>query len=112
MSMNFIKKTQIKAQDKTYVIAILFNRIFTILLVKYFDYSNIFPKKNSTKFLEYIRINDYFIKLKKDKQLFFRPIYSLKPVELKILKIYIKINLVNNFIQLFKFFSRVFIFFN
>ena len=62
--------------------------------------------------LKYIRINNYIIKLKKGKQLFFNPIYSLRLVELKILKIYIKTNLTNIFIQLFKFLVKVFIFFN
>ena len=57
-------------------------------------------------------MNDYTIKLKKDKQLFFKLIYSLKPIELEILKIYIKINLINNFIQLFQFFTRIFILFD
>ena len=53
---------------------------------------------NITKLLEYIKINNYAIKLKKSKQLLFRLIYSLELVELKILKIYIKINLANGFI--------------
>ena len=49
-------------------------------------------------FLKYIKINDYIIKLKKIKQLLFSLIYSLKPTDLKMLNIYIKINLANNFI--------------
>ena len=47
-------------------------------------------------------MNDYIIKLEKNKKLLFELIYNLKLVKLKILKIYIKINLANNFIQLFK----------
>ena len=43
-------------------------------------------------------MNDHAIKLKEDKQPLFSPIYSLKPVELETLKIYIKINLANDFI--------------
>lgn len=57
-------------------------------------------------------MNDYIIKLENYKQSLFSPIYSLELVELKTLKTYIKTNLANNFIQLFKFFIGVFILFN
>lgn len=53
----------------------------------------------------------YIINLQKYKQLFYIFIYSLKLIILKILKIYIEINLLNNFIKLFKLFIKVFIFF-
>lgn len=43
-------------------------------------------------------INIYTIKLKLNNQLSYRLIYSLEPIKLEIIKIYIKINLVNNFI--------------
>ena len=45
-------------------------------------------------------MNEHAIKLEKSKQLFFGLIYSLSPVELKTLKIYIKTNLANGFIRL------------
>ena len=57
-----------------------------------------FFNRKYKKILKHIRINDYIIKLEKDKQSFFRLIYSLKSVELKTLKIYIGINLTNGFI--------------
>ena len=44
------------------------------------------------EFLENIKINNYIIKLDKNKQLFFKLIYSLELIKLKILKVYIKIN--------------------
>ena len=50
------------------------------------------------KLLENTKINEYAIKLEEDKQPLFRLIYSLGPVELKTLKIYIKTNLANSFI--------------
>ena len=40
------------------------------------------------------------MKLEKNKQPSFRLIYNIKPIELKMLKIYIKIHLANNFIGL------------
>ena len=81
-------------------------------MIRYFNYNNIFLAKNIVKFSKYIRIKDYIIKLKKDKQPFFELIYSLKPVKLEILKIYIEIHFVNSFIRLFKFLIKIFVFFN
>ena len=43
-------------------------------------------------------MNDHAIKREKGKQPFFDLIYTLEPIELKILKTYIKINLINGFI--------------
>ena len=51
---------------------------------------------------ENTKINEYAIKLEKDKQPLFGPIYSLRPIELKTLKTYIKTNLANGFIRPFK----------
>ena len=77
---------------------LLFDKVLTIVLAKYSNYKNIFLAKNVIKFPKYIKINNYTIKRKKDKQLFINLIYNLKLVKLEILKAYIKINLVNNFI--------------
>ena len=52
------------------------------------------------KLPEHTGINDYIIKLEKDKQLLFGPIYSIRPVKLETLKTYIKSNLANGFIRL------------
>lgn len=59
---------------------------------------------------EYIGINDYFIDLADNKQLFYGLIYNLKLVEVEILKTYIEINLANEFIQLFEFLAYILIF--
>ena len=59
---------------------------------------NVFLAKNIAKLLEYTKMLDHAIKLKEDKQIAFKLIYNLRPGELKILKIYIKINLANGFI--------------
>ena len=50
------------------------------------------------EFIEYTMINDHAIKLEKDKQLFFSPIYSLKLVKIENFKTHIEISLVNGFI--------------
>ena len=92
------KKVQIKAQVRV----ILFNKTFTKVPVKYSNYSNVFLVKYTAKLLENTKINKHVIKLEKDKQPLFDPIYSQKLIELETLKIYIKTNLINNFIQSFK----------
>ena len=47
-------------------------------------------------------MNKHVIELEKNKQPFFGPIYSLGPIELETLKIYIETNLANGFIWLSK----------
>lgn len=59
-----------------------------------------------------IGINKDAIKLKEGKKSSYRPIYKLKPVKLKILKIYIKIYLKTEIIQSFKFSINAFILFD
>ena len=81
-------------------------------MAKYFNYNNIILAENIIEFIEHIRMNNYIIKLEEDKQSFFKLIYSLGLIKLKMLKIYIKINLANGFIYFSKFFTRIFIIFN
>ena len=52
----------------------------------------------AAELLKNTRINKHTIELEEGKQLFFGPIYSLEPIELKILKTYIETNLANGFI--------------
>ena len=74
--------------------ALKFNKAFIAILAKYSNYKNVFSVKNIAKLLKYNKINNYAINLKKGKQLFFGPIYSLELVKLETLKTYIKINLI------------------
>lgn len=78
--------------------------------MKYSDYSDVFSSKLTMKLPEYTGINDHTIELKKAKHLPYGSIYSLKLVELEMLKAYIEINLANGFIRLFKSLARVPIF--
>ena len=57
-------------------------------------------------------INEPAIKLEEGKQPPYRPIYSLKPVELETLKTYIKTHLKTGFIQSSKSPAGAFILFN
>ena len=88
------------------------NKISTTIFAKYFDYINIFSSKLIIKFLKYTSINNYTIELDKDKKLSYSLIYSLGLIELKMLKVYIRINLVISFIKPSKLPARILIFFD
>ena len=88
-----------KAQNKAQVGALLFDKVLTEVLAEYSDYSNFFSVENAAELPENTRMNEHAIKLEEGKQPLFGPIYSLGPVELETLKIYIKTNLANGFIR-------------
>ena len=92
--MHFKKQAQVKA--------LLFNKAFTEVLAKYFNHSNLFLGENAAELPKNTKMNEYAIKLEKDKQPLLGPIYSLGLVELETLKTYIKTNLANGLIQPFK----------
>lgn len=73
---------------------------------EYSDFADVILANFAMKLLEYNRKTHYDIKLIKTKKLLYRSIYSLCPVELEILKTYIKIYLKTRFIQFFKCFAR------
>lgn len=110
MAINLVKKAQIKVQVQ--VKALLFNKTHTKVANKYFNYSNVFSAENIAKLPKNFGINDHAIKLKKNKQPYFGLIYSLEPIELKMLITYIKTNLANSFIRFSKSSARVPIPFN
>lgn len=78
---------------------------------EYSDFLNGFLEKKTLMLLELTKLNQYTIKLQDDKQLFYRLIYSLRQIELKLLKTYIKTNLANSFIYFLKSLANAFIFF-
>ena len=49
---------------KAQVGALIFDKTFTTILVKYSNYNNIFLAKNLVKLLNYTKISNYIIKLK------------------------------------------------
>ena len=57
MVIYFLKKTLIKILN--------FNNISNIILIKYFDFNNIFLIKYIIKLLKYISINNFINKFKK-----------------------------------------------
>ena len=75
------------------------NKAFIKVFSKYADFANVFSSKLAAKLSEHIRINNHAIELVNDRQFPYGPIYSLEPMELEILKAYIKNNLANGFIR-------------
>lgn len=70
------------------------------------EYADIFSKKVAAELLKHTKINNNRIDLKIGKKLPYGPIYSLRPMELEMLKTYIKENLKNSFIRLLKSLTR------
>ncbi len=66
---------------------------------EYANFADAFSLKLAVKLPEHIGINDHAIKLVDDWQPPYGPIYSLKPMELEILKAYIENNLASDFIM-------------
>ena len=78
----------------------------TLLLVEkvtvpteYLDFADVFSEKSINVLQERTRANEHIIEVEEGKQPPYRPIYSLGPVKLEIVKTYIEINLSNNFIR-------------
>ena len=65
---------------------------------KYSDFVDVIFKKKALVLPERTELNEYAINLKNGKQLLYRSNYSLGPVELEILKTYIKTYLKTGFI--------------
>lgn len=78
------------------------DKALTSIPPKYANFLDIFFKDLAVKLLKYTIINDHTINLVKDYQPSYKAIYSLKLVELEILKTYIETNLAKDFIQPFK----------
>ena len=116
MAMDPDRKAQIKAQSgaqsRAQVGALIFNKASIEVPAEYSNYSNVFSVENIVKLPKNTGMNKYAIELEKSKQLPFRPIYSLGPVELETLKTYIETNLANGFIRPSKSPAEVLILFN
>lgn len=70
-----------------------------IISSEYTNYINVFSPDSMAKLPKYTGINNHSIDFIGNKQLLYNLIYSLRLVELEMLKIYIKINRTNGFIK-------------
>ena len=89
-------RISIDLAKKTWLALLLTKEV--IVPTEYLDFGIVFSEKSANVLLEQIGANEHAIKLKEGKQLPYGPIYSLGPVKLKTLKIYIETNLTNSFI--------------
>ena len=96
--------------DRVAQIASLFSKEVKIT-DEYSDFANVFSKEKTLVLLECIQLNQHAINLDDGKQFPNRLIYSLGPVELEILKTYIKAHLKIRFIRPFKSLSGALILF-
>ncbi len=75
------------------------NEAFIKVPSKYADFVDVFSPKLVIELPKYMKINDHAIELVDDQQYPYGFIYSLKLVELEILKAYIENNRANGFIR-------------
>lgn len=77
----------------------------------YTDVADVFIPDLAAKVPEHTGMKDHAINPIIGKQPSYGPIYNLRPMELEILKIYVKTNLANGFIRSFKSPANIFILF-
>jgi len=70
----------------------------TLLLLEYHDFLDVFSRELMNTLSER-RFYDHKIQLKKSKTSIFEPLYDMSQDELRILKKYLKNNLIKDFIQ-------------
>ena len=101
-SSSFPLNADIHPFHRPQISGLIAKKALTKIPAKYLDFADIFSPELVSKLFRHIRINNYAIKVVDSKQPLYGPIYSLEPVELETLKAYIKTNLANKFIKLFK----------
>jgi hypothetical protein len=80
------------------VISVSFDETEPQLLEAYKDYINVFSKTEARKLLNFTRVM-HFINIEERKIVFFGFIYPLSVVELRVLREYLKFNLIKRWIQ-------------
>lgn len=81
------------------IVSLKTDKVLTAVLNEYADFIDVLSLNLVAELLQYTGINDYAIDFINGKQPYYGPIYSLKPVELKTLRIHIKTHLANGFIK-------------
>ena len=87
---------------KAQIAGLTTKKVLIKVSTKYANFTNMFPLNLASKLSKYTSINNHTIKLENSQQLLHGQIYSLRSIELEILKTYIKTNLANGFIRLSK----------
>ena len=97
-----LRPSQIQGLDEPTLAILEWNKAFTKIPAKCADYADVFFLDLVMELFKNTKINQLAIKLIDGKQLLYGPIYTLNPVELEILKTYIKTHLKTGFIRLLK----------
>lgn len=108
-SLSLNAEISIHSDWKTQIVLLLNKKV--IIPAEYSDFINVFLEKLAVKLFKYTNINKHIINLEPGKQSPYGPINSPRLIELKILRIFIKTNLANDFICLFKSLAGAFILF-
>ena len=82
--------------------SLIAEKALTKVPAEYLDFADVFSPDLASELPKHTEINDHAIELINGQQPSYKPIYSLGPVKLDILKTYIKTNLANRFIRPFK----------
>ena len=91
--------------------SVIFNdTIKSFIFFCYFEFSNVFEKKNSNRFFEH-DFDNHVIKIFSKKFFSMNFIYNFSRTELEILRKYLNENLKKKFIKFFKFWTKSFILF-
>ena len=83
---------------KAQVVYLKADEALTKVSSEYANFADVFSPKLAIKLSKHTGINDHAIQLVDDQQPPYNSIYSLSPIELEMLKAYIKNNLANGFI--------------
>ena len=112
-SLNFILlNADIDPLCRLQIVSLITKKASIKIPDKYINFADIFFPNLVFELPEHTKINDHAIDLVNGQQPFYGPIYSLRLVELEILKAYIETNLANKFIRPFKSPTSTPIFFN
>ena len=111
-SLSSTQEGDVHPSYRAQIAALVANKASTWIPTEYSDFADVFSPELASELSENTGINNHAIKLVDDWQPSYRPIYSLGPVELETLKIYIMTKLKIGFIRPFKFPAKTPIYFD
>ena len=97
---------------RPHISGLIAKEAFIKLFDEYANIANVFSPELVSELSKHNEINDHIIKLVDGQQLPYELVYSLRPVELETLKVYIGTDLATSFIRLYKSLAGAFILFD
>ena len=99
LSSNPLASFDVHSSQKPQISGLIAEETPTKVPAEYLDFADVFSLDLAFELPEHTGINDHAIELVEGQQLLYGPIYSLRPVKLETLKVYIKTKLANGFIR-------------